>query len=231
MLEAVNLTKVYPWNNLNLFSSKRVNPPGVVAVKEVSLSIGRGEYIAIVGPSGAGKSTLLHILGGLDLPTQGRVIFEGEDIYKMKERELTFWRNKTVGFVFQFYHLIEELNVLENILIANYRDKPEISLKKAKGLLKYLGLEERERFFPSQLSGGEKQRVAIARALINEPQVLLCDEPTGNLDLASQDRVIKLLEDLNTLKKKTVILVTHNLELARRAHRMFFMQAGEIKLS
>ncbi|MDD5194720.1 MAG: ABC transporter ATP-binding protein, partial [Candidatus Omnitrophica bacterium] len=192
----------------------------VFAVKNVSLSIMEQDYLAIIGPSGAGKSTLLHIMGGLEIPTEGCISFKGEDIYQMRERHLARWRNSTVGFVFQFYHLIEELNVLENVALAPFTQERKSSLKRAQELLKYLGIEERKNFFPSQLSGGEKQKTAIARALINNPEIILCDEPTGNLDVDSQNKVMQLLEELNRDKKKTVILITHNLELAKRAKRV-----------
>ena len=199
----------------------------VGALKDVSFSVYPCDYLSIVGPSGAGKSTLLHLIGGIDTPTQGTVLFKGEDIYKMNRKRRALWRNKNIGFIFQFYHLIEELNVLDNILVASFEDR-KFSFKKAQELLKYLGIKERENFFPSQLSGGEKQKVAIARALINEPDLILCDEPTGNLDKESQERVMELLRKLNEEKKKTIVLVTHNLELAERAKRMVFIKNGEI---
>jgi ABC-type lipoprotein export system ATPase subunit len=192
------------------------------------LSIHEQDYLAVVGPSGAGKSTLLHAIGGLDKPSSGEILFKNKSIYEMKDNDLADWRNKTVGFVFQFYHLLEELNVLENITIAAIFLKRKSALKKAQELLEYLGLEKRMNFFPSQLSGGEKQKVALARALINEPQILLCDEPTGNLDKHSQDKVTEMLEKLNKEKNKTIILVTHNLELAKRAKRIIMLKSGEI---
>ena len=201
----------------------------VVALDGASFSVGGGEYCALVGPSGAGKSTFLHIMGGLDRPTRGEVIFNDKDMYRMSDKELASWRNDTVGFVFQFYHLIEELNVLENIAIASFKRGIKSSFKRADELLQYLGIAERAQFFPSQLSGGEKQRVAIARALINDPQVILCDEPTGNLDKDSRAKVTELLDTLNREMGKTVILVTHNLELAKRANRVLFIEAGKIK--
>jgi putative ABC transport system ATP-binding protein len=217
LLEIVSLTKVY-------HSGKEE----VVALKEVSLALKEEEYVAIVGPSGAGKSTLLHIMGGLDTPTSGRVLFKEKDIYRKKNRELAFWRNKSIGFVFQFYHLIEELSVLENITITALFKTRKSSLKKAEELLEYLDVDSRRNFFPSQLSGGEKQKVAIARALINEPELILCDEPTGNLDKDSQEKVVDLLHKLNREKNKTIVLVTHNLELSKRAKRIVTLKNGEI---
>jgi putative ABC transport system ATP-binding protein len=217
LLEIVSLSKVY-----------HNGKEKVHALKEVSFSLQEKDYIAVVGPSGSGKSTLLHIMGGIDMPTKGKVLFKGQDLYRKKDGNLAFWRSKTVGFVFQFYHLIEELNVLENIAIAAYVDFRKTSLKRAEELLKYLDIAERRNFFPSQLSGGEKQKVAIARALVNDPQIILCDEPTGNLDKDSQDKVVELIEKLNQEKKKTVIIVTHNLELAKRAKRVIALKSGEL---
>jgi len=205
------------------------NAVSVVALQDVSLSLSAGDYFAIAGPSGAGKSTLLHIMGGLDRPSKGEVLFKGKSLYKMRDRELALWRNKTVGFVFQFYHLIEELNVLENIAIAAFKHRRKSSFKKARELLQYLRIEQRARFFPSQLSGGEKQKVALARALINDPEIVLCDEPTGNLDKDSQNRVVELLDKLNRKMRKTIVLVTHNLELAKQAKEVVFIEGGKLK--
>ncbi|MCM8786902.1 MAG: ABC transporter ATP-binding protein [Candidatus Omnitrophica bacterium] len=201
----------------------------VYAVNDLSLSISKNDYLVILGPSGAGKSTLLYIIGGLASPTTGSVLFSSKNIYDMNDKDLALWRSKMVGFVFQFYHLIEELNVLENIMISGLASgcSRDFSLKKAKELLKYLDIEERKNFFPSQLSGGEKQKVAIARALVNEPEILLCDEPTGNLDVDSQEKVLSLLDELNK-KNKTIILATHNLELTKKAKRVIFMKKGKI---
>ena len=201
----------------------------IQALNEVSISLDSGDYLAIVGPSGAGKSTLLHSLGGLDSPTKGQVLFKGRNIYKMKDKELSIWRNKHIGFVFQFYHLIDELNILENITLARDLNRRKYSLKIIEDLLKYLGIEDRKKAFPSQLSGGQKQRVAFARALVNDPEVILCDEPTGNLDRESQEKVVALLAKLNKEKNKTIILVTHNLELAKCAKDKIFIKDGEIR--
>lgn len=218
LLEIISVTKKYHNGREKVF-----------ALNDVSFSLNQGDYAAIVGPSGAGKSTLLHIMSGLDSPTKGSVVFKEKNIYKMRDEELSRWRNREVGLVFQFYHLIEELNILENIMIsASLRGQRKSSLKKAVELLKYLGIEERKNFFPSQLSGGEKQRSAIARALINCPRILLCDEPTGNLDKDSQEKVIQLLEELNKKQNKTIVLVTHNLELAKRANRILEIKDGII---
>ncbi|MCK4519654.1 MAG: ABC transporter ATP-binding protein [Candidatus Omnitrophica bacterium] len=199
------------------------------ALNGVSLSLYPGDYLAIVGPSGAGKSTLLHTLGGLDCPTTGRVFFEGRDVYRMKDKELSLWRSKNIGFVFQFYHLIEELNILENVTLALNLNKKKYSLKTIEKLLEYLGIADKMKVFPSQLSGGQRQRAAFARALINEPNVILCDEPTGNLDKNSQEKIIALLDKLNKEKNITVVLVTHNLEIAKCAKRIMFIEDGGVK--
>ncbi|MFH1505158.1 MAG: ABC transporter ATP-binding protein [Candidatus Omnitrophota bacterium] len=201
----------------------------VCALKGVSLVIEAGDFFSIVGPSGAGKSTLLHILGGLESPTNGKVVFKGKDIYKLRDKELSLWRSKNIGFVFQFYHLIEELNVIENITLPLRLSAKKYSLKQGQELLKYLGIEDKQYAFPSQLSGGQKQKAAFARALINSPEVILCDEPTGNLDKNSQEKIIDLLDRLNREKNKTVVLVTHNLELAKRAKRIVFIEDGQLK--
>ncbi|UCC94516.1 MAG: ABC transporter ATP-binding protein [Candidatus Omnitrophota bacterium] len=217
LLEVITLTKVY-----------RNGADEVVALKNVSLPIFTHDYVSVVGPSGAGKSTLLHSIGGLEPPSQGAVVFKEKSIYQMKDAELSAWRNTTVGFVFQFYHLIEELNICENITLSAVLGKRKSSFKRAQELLKYLGIEARGNFFPSQLSGGERQKVAIARALINDPQIILCDEPTGNLDSDSEEKVIDLLGRLHREQNKTIILVTHNLELAKKAERVLYLKDGKL---
>ncbi len=202
-------------------------------LKDVGLGIAQGEIAAILGPSGAGKSTLLHILGGLDGPESGKVFFEGQDISSFSDRESADFRNKAVGFVFQFYHLLPEFNVLENVmmpvLISRQLSVFSFQLKdKAKELLKEVGLGHRLKHLPSQLSGGEQQRAAIARALINEPKVLLCDEPTGNLDSENSKQIIQALKRLNREKKMTIVMVTHNLELADFASKVYHIKDGKL---
>ncbi len=200
----------------------------------VDLKIERGEFIAIVGPSGAGKSTLLNILGGLDMPTSGKVLFEGEDIYKLDDAVLCRLRNKRIGFVFQFYHLLSEFTVLENVLMPAFiglggrRDKTDLAVR-ALGFLNRMGLNKRIAHLPMQLSGGERQRVAIVRALINSPDLLLCDEPTGNLDSGSGGQIISLIRKINTENKMTVVLVTHNLELAKTTDRVYYLKDGVLE--
>ena len=217
--------------DLNSVSKIYKNAREVVAIKRVSISIKDRDFLAITGPSGSGKSTLLHVMGGLEPPTKGKVLFADKNLYQMPQAEISTWRNKRVGFIFQFYHLIEELDVRENLLAATFFKRQKYSLKRAEKLLKYLGIEDKMKAFPSQLSGGEKQRVAIARALMNDPQILLCDEPTGNLDYESQEAVAALLDKLNKEEHKTIILVTHNLDLAKRAKSTLFIKNGEINNS
>jgi len=187
--------------------------------------------VALVGPSGAGKSTLLHILGGLDCPSQGSVVFEGQELYKLTDSELSRIRNSQIGFVFQFYHLLSEFTVLENVLMpvsisgANKAQMAE-ARQKALVLLDRAGLKERLAHFPNQLSGGEKQRAAIVRALMNEPKLLLCDEPTGNLDSGSSAEIIDLIKSIHLRNKTTILLVTHNEELASKAERRYHLKDG-----
>ncbi|MCP4652777.1 MAG: ABC transporter ATP-binding protein [Candidatus Omnitrophica bacterium] len=218
IIEVFSLAKAY-----------RSSRDGVRALYDVNLHLDAKDYVSVVGPSGAGKSTLLHVIGGLDAPTRGNVFFRDKDIYRMNESKRAAWRNNNIGFVFQFYHLIEELNVIDNVALGAFNKARKSALKEAQKLLKYLGLQERMKFFPSQLSGGERQRVAIARALINDPLVLLCDEPTGNLDIESQDLVMGLFEKLHEEKNMVIMMVTHNLELAKRAKRTVFIKAGIIQ--
>ena len=179
----------------------------VVALDGITFSIKKGEYLAIAGPSGAGKSTLIHILGGLDFPTQGKVFFEGKDISSLGNKETFILRNKKVGFMFQFYHLISELTVLENVLLpCLFATKSyKISKKKAQEICDKLGLVEKLDSYPQQLSGGQQQRVALARALINQPSVLFCDEPTGNLDHNSSEKIRNLLKSLNKNDSTTIL--------------------------
>ena len=220
MLEAKNIHKVY-------HDGKRELP----VLKGVSLKIEEGALIAIVGPSGAGKSTLLHILGGLDSPTQGKVILQGEDIYGLDDPALSGIRNKQIGFVFQFYHLLGEFSVLENVLmpalISSKLQAPSSKLReRALELLDVVGLSERINYLPNQLSGGEKQRAAICRGLINHPGLLFCDEPTGNLDSKTGEEIIALIKKINRENKMTVVLVTHNAELAKSADRTYHLRDG-----
>lgn len=200
-------------------------------LRGVNLSVKKGEFAAIVGPSGAGKSTLLHIIGGLDSPSQGKVILEDTDIYALKDESLSRLRNERIGFVFQFYHLLAEFTVLENVLMPvlinnGARDTHGRKRESAQLLLEQAGLGERTAHFPSQLSGGEKQRVAIVRALVNRPQLLLCDEPTGNLDSETGSGIIGMIKSIHAENEMAILLVTHNAELARQAHRIYHLKDG-----
>lgn len=196
-------------------------------IKGVSLKLKKGEAVSIVGPSGAGKSTLLHLLGGLDAPDSGKVFIDGEDIYKLQDSRRSELRNKRVGFVFQFYHLLPEFSALENVMLPGLIRGRRGGLKdKAAELLSAVGLKDRATHRPSQLSGGEQQRVAIARALMNEPDILLCDEPTGNLDSKTSLEICELLWRLNEEQGKTLVIVTHEKEIAARADRMIYMRDG-----
>jgi len=220
MLKARNIHKVYTGAGKD-----------IPVLKGLDLTIEEGVFVAVVGPSGAGKSTLLHILGGLDAPTEGEVFFEGSDMYGLGDRVLSRIRNARIGFVFQFYHLLPEFTVLENVFMpalasAGSAAEKKEARRKALGLLESVGLKERQGHFPSQLSGGERQRVAIARALINDPTLLLCDEPTGNLDSDTGGEIISLIKRINAQTKMKVVLVTHNPELAAQAHRVYRLKDG-----
>ncbi|MCF7872780.1 MAG: ABC transporter ATP-binding protein [Candidatus Omnitrophica bacterium] len=218
LVEVKNLTKLYKSHNHE-----------VKAIETINLSIEKGDFLSILGPSAAGKSTLLHCIGGILVPDKGEVLYKNKNIYKQREAHVANWRNKNIGFVFQFYYLIEELNVLENIALAGFRAKKKYSFQRAHKLLEYFELKERSNFYPSQLSGGQKQKVAIARALMNKPDLLLCDEPTGNLDQGSQEKIEILLKKINEEDETTIILVTHNVQLAESAKRIMFIEAGRLK--
>ncbi len=198
----------------------------------LNLEVHKSELLAVVGASGVGKSTLLHIIGTLDRPTAGSVLYDNQDIFTMPDTELSRFRNQEIGFVFQFHHLLPEFTALENVamgaLIATTSRKAVY--EEAEALLDYVGLSERVSHYPSQLSGGERQRVAIARALINKPKVVLADEPTGNLDRRSSEAILKLLWDLNEKSGQTFIIVTHNRELARQMDRIVELVDGKVVL-
>ncbi len=216
MLEAKNVSKVYP------------SPQGGLPVlKNINLKIPKGELAAIVGPSGAGKSTLLHILGGLDSPSEGSVLFQGQDLRDFSPAQLCRMRNQKCGFIFQFYHLLPEFTVEENVLMPS-RIAGKCAQARARELLSQLGLDKRLKHFPSELSGGEKQRAAIARALINQPEALFCDEPTGNLDSRAGGEIGSLIKKINLEQHTTVVLVTHNQELTKIADRVYYLRDGAL---
>ena len=194
---------------------------------ELDLAVNRGEMLAVVGPSGIGKSTLLHLLGGLDRPDSGTIVVDDRDVTSMSNDDLAKFRNRNVGFVFQFHHLLPEFTAEENVAMPGWigRMQSGEAVRKARGLLDELGLTPRARHFPNQLSGGEQQRVAIARALLADPLLFLADEPTGNLDLETSERVFELMRACHAKRGLTSVIVTHNPELAARCDRVFEMKA------
>jgi lipoprotein-releasing system ATP-binding protein len=206
-------------------------------LRGVDLDVHDGEILAILGKSGCGKSTLLHVLGWLDRADQGEIVYDGVDHARLPARERAHHRNRTMGFVFQFYHLLSELTALENVLVpamiryapGEFRSRKRALHDRAKALLAVVGLGHRMTHRPPQLSGGERQRVAIARALMNQPRFLLCDEPTGNLDGRTAEDVRSLLWDLNARSNQTMIVVTHDAKLAYQAHRMIHLVDGQIE--
>lgn len=200
----------------------------VVALNHVSFSVEEGEFVTILGPSGSGKSTLLHLLGGVDKPTFGKVYIDGQSIYEMKERELTAFRRREIGQIYQFYNLIPVLNVEENICLPMLLDHRQAERKDLDELLDLLGLTERVNHLPSELSGGQQQRVAIGRALISKPKLILADEPTGNLDQKNSREIIKLFRELNEKYGQTILLITHDEKIAEHAERILVIEDGRI---
>ena len=220
-IEATNLSKVY------LRGSEKIP-----AVNDVSLRINKGDFISIIGPSGSGKTTLVNLLGCLDNPTSGEISLGGRPIFnngkRLSERELTKIRRETFGYIFQNFYLIPTLTVMENVMLPLTFYRKASSENGEIKLLKLLGIEHRKDHLPGQISGGEMQRVAIARAMVNTPEILLADEPTGNLDTKRSAEIVQVLQELNRTVGLTVIMVTHNQELARHADRMFEMKDGQI---
>ncbi|MEE0933022.1 MAG: ABC transporter ATP-binding protein [Clostridium sp.] len=216
-IEIKNLCKVYGKGEVE-----------VKALDNINLNIEQGEFVAIVGPSGSGKSTLLHLLGGVDKPTSGEVIIKGESIYKLKEKELSILRRRNLGFVFQFFNLIPVLTAEENIEMPVLLDNGKIDKNYMNELLKLLGLEERRNHHPSELSGGQQQRVSIGRALANKPSIILADEPTGNLDSKNSKEVLELLKYCAKKYNQTLILITHDINIAKSADRVITIEDGQI---
>lgn len=200
----------------------------IEALKGVDISINQGEFVAVVGPSGSGKSTLLHLLGGVDRPTEGKVIVEGEDIYSLGEKRLALFRRRKAGFVFQSYNLIPVLTAEENILLPLLLDNKEVDRGYLEELLKLLGLLERRHHLPSELSGGQQQRVSIGRALAYKPSVILADEPTGNLDSKNGKEIIELLKYSVKKYHQTLVMITHDINIAAQAHRIISIEDGMI---
>lgn len=217
ILKVENLTKIYGKGNTK-----------VTALDNVSFSVEKGEFVAIVGASGSGKSTLLHILGGVDRPTSGKVIVDKEDVYKLNEANLAIFRRRQVGLIYQFYNLIPILNIEENITLPILLDGRKVDCEYLNELINILGLEKRLNHLPNELSGGEQQRVSIGRALMNRPAILLADEPTGNLDSKSSKEIVELLKLSNKKYNQTIIMITHDNCLALNADRIITIKDGRI---
>ncbi len=200
----------------------------VKALEEISFSVQKGEFIAIVGPSGSGKSTLLHILGGVDTPTSGKVFIDNTDIYGLNQTQLAIFRRRQIGLIYQFYNLIPVLNVEENITLPLLLDHQEVNGGQLDTLLSVLGLQNRRGHLPNQLSGGQQQRVSIGRALINQPALVLADEPTGNLDSKNSSEIIDLLKMFNRNYRQTLIIITHDERIALQADRIIAIEDGKI---
>ena len=217
ILRVENLTKIYGKDTTK-----------VIALDNVSFSVEKGEFVAIVGASGSGKSTLLHLLGGVDRPTSGKVYIDGKDIYDFNDDKLAIFRRRQVGLIYQFYNLIPILNVEENITLPLSLDNREVDQKTLDEMLKLLGLQNRKTHLPNELSGGQQQRTSIGRALITNPTIILADEPTGNLDSKSSDEIVALLKKSNKELKQTIIMITHNMEIAKCADRILKIEDGRI---
>ena len=217
MIQVEHLSKVY---------GKGENE--VVALNDVSFSVKKGEFVAIIGPSGSGKSTLLHILGGVDRPTKGKVYFDGVDVYQQKEDQLAIFRRRQVGLIYQFYNLIPILNVVENMTLPVLMDGREVNQEFLTELVATLGLEGKEKKLPNELSGGQQQRTAIGRALMTSPLVVLADEPTGNLDSKNSQEIIQLLKASNKKYNQTLIVITHDENIALQADRIIAIEDGGI---
>ena len=200
----------------------------VKALDDVSFSVNRGEFVAIIGPSGSGKSTLLHLLGGVDKPTSGKVYVDGCDVYAQNEEKLAIFRRRQVGLIYQFYNLIPVLDVVENMTLPVLLDGQKVNQKRLGDLLDTLGLRGRERHLPNQLSGGQQQRVSIGRALMNAPAVVLADEPTGNLDSKNSQEIVELLRLSNRTYHQTLIVITHDESMALQADRVIAIEDGKI---
>ena len=200
----------------------------VRAVDDISFTVEKGEFLAIIGPSGSGKSTLLHILGGVDRPTSGKVFVDGQDVYAQNEDQLAIFRRRQVGLIYQFYNLIPVLNVVENMTLPVLMDGRQVNQERLEELLDVLGLRGREKHLPNQLSGGQQQRVSIGRALMNAPAVVLADEPTGNLDSKNSQEIVELLKMSNKKYGQTLVIITHDENIALQAHRVIAIADGRI---
>ena len=218
ILKVENLSKIYGKGDAR-----------VIALNNISFEVEEGEFIAITGPSGSGKSTLLHSIAGLEKPSSGTVYFYDKNIYEMNKKELTILRRQKIGIIYQFYNLIPNLTVEENIVLPIELDRKKVDKNKIEDILKFLNLENRKKHLPNELSGGQQQKVAIGRALMINPTIILADEPTGNLDSKSSKEIIELLQKANKEYKQTIIMITHNLEIAKLADRILHIEDGKIK--
>jgi len=217
ILRVENLTKIYGKGET-----------AVTALYNVSFSVKKGEFVAVIGPSGSGKSTLLHIIGGVDTPTSGKVYIDGTDIYKLNESQLAIFRRRQIGLIYQFYNLIPILNVEENMTLPILLDGRTVDKKHLNELIETLGLKGRQKHLPNQLSGGQQQRVSIGRALIYNPAIVLADEPTGNLDSKNSEEIVNLLKLYNQIYNQTLILITHDERIALQADRIISIEDGKI---
>lgn len=217
ILKVDNLTKIYGKDTTK-----------VIALDHISFSVEKGEFVAIVGASGSGKSTLLHLIGGVDRPSSGKVFIDGKDIFNFDADKLAIFRRRQVGLIYQFYNLIPILNVEENITLPLSLDNREVDKEKLNDMLKLLGLQNRRTHLPNELSGGQQQRTSIGRTLITNPTIILADEPTGNLDSKSSDEIVALLKKSNKELNQTIIMITHNMEIAKVADRIIKIEDGKI---
>lgn len=200
----------------------------VIAVNDVSFEVEEGEFVAIIGPSGSGKTTILHMIAGLEKPTAGKIYFYGKDMYEMNKRDLTILRRQKIGIIYQFYNLISTLNVEENITLPIELDKKKVNREKLDEIIKFLNIDNRKKHLPNEISGGQQQKVAIGRALIIDPNIILADEPTGNLDSNSSEEIIQLFKKINKEYHQTIIMITHNLEIAKQADKIIQIKDGKI---
>ena len=217
ILKIENITKKYANGDKELY-----------ALDDVSFTVNQGEFIAIVGPSGSGKSTLLHMIGGIDKPTNGKVYINGTDISSLKPDKMTIFRRRNIGIVYQFYNLIPTLNAEDNIILPVLLDGKKVDKEKLNEIIKLLKIEDRRKAMPSQLSGGEQQRVSIGRALMNNPSIILADEPTGNLDSMASKEIVEIFKYYNKAYKQTLIIVTHDEKIALQADRIIKLEDGKI---
>ena len=217
ILKIENLSKVYG-----------KGPTAVKALDNVSFSIKKGEFVAIIGPSGSGKSTLMHLMGGVDRPTSGKVLVDGTDIYELNETQLAIFRRRQIGLIYQFYNLLPVLTVEENITLPLLLDGHKVDSKQFDDIVKVLGLEDRLTHLPNELSGGQQQRVSIGRALINNPALMLADEPTGNLDSETGTEIVNLLKMFNKTYQQTLVMITHDERIALQADRILTIMDGQV---